>query len=71
MTQKPELFNLRPSIITVYSTEWCPDCKRAKNFFVEHQVQYTNVDIEENPESVPFVKKLEQWHACRPHYYFS
>ena len=58
MTQKPELFNLRPSIITVYSTDWCPDCKRAKNFFVEHQVQYMNVDIDENPDGVPFVKNL-------------
>ena len=58
MTQKTELFNLRPSIITVYSTDWCPDCKRAKNFFVEHQVQYTNVDIDENPDGVPFVKNL-------------
>ena len=58
MTLKPELFNLRPSIITVYSTDWCPDCKRAKNFFVEHQVQYMNVDIDENPDGVSFVKNL-------------
>ena len=58
MTQKPELFNLRPSIIMVYSTEWCPDCTRAKNFFADHQVQYVNVDIEENQDGVPFVKNL-------------
>jgi glutaredoxin len=58
MTQKPEFFNLRPSIITVYSTDWCPDCRRAKNFFVEHQVQYAEVDIEEIPDGVPFVKNL-------------
>lgn len=58
MTQKPELFNLRPSIITVYSTDWCPDCRRAKNFFEEHQVQYIEVNIEEIPEGVPFVKNL-------------
>ena len=58
MPQKLELFNLRPSIITVYSTDWCPDCTRAKNFFVEHQVQFVNVDIEEIPDGVPFVKNL-------------
>jgi glutaredoxin len=58
MTQKPEFFNLRPSIITVYSTDWCPDCRRAKNFFVEHQVQYAEVDIEEIPGGDPFVKNL-------------
>jgi glutaredoxin len=58
MTQKPELFNLRPSIITVYSTDWCPDCRRAKKFFIEHQVQYIEVNIEEIPDGVPFVKNL-------------
>lgn len=58
MTQKPELFNLRPSIITMYSTDWCPDCRRAKNFFVAHQVQYAEVDIEEIPDGIPFVKNL-------------
>jgi len=58
VTQKPELFNLRPSIITVYSTDWCPDCRRTKKFFVEHQVQFVNVDIEEIPDGVPFVKNL-------------
>ncbi len=53
-------FNLNPSIITVYSTDWCPDCKRAKNFFGEHRVQYETVDIEENPEGVAFVENLNK-----------
>ena len=52
------IFNLKPSVITIYSTTWCPDCKQAKKFFGEHRVQYENVDIEENPEGVPFVEKL-------------
>ena len=60
MAQKPELFNLRPSIITVYTTAWCPDCKRAKNFFGEHRIQYLNVDIEETPEGVAFVENLNK-----------
>lgn len=42
----------------MYSTSWCPDCKRAKDFFAEHQIQYIDLDIEENPEGIPFVKKL-------------
>jgi thioredoxin reductase (NADPH) len=59
MTQS-NLFNLNPSVITVYSTTWCPDCKRAKGFFGEHRVQYENVDIEENPDGVSFVEKLNK-----------
>ena len=60
MDQKSNLFNLKPSAITIYSTIWCPDCKRAKSFFGEHRVQYENVDIEENPDGIPFVEKLDQ-----------
>jgi mycoredoxin len=66
MTQKPELFNLTPSIITVYSTGWCPDCRRAKKFFMEHQVQFIDVDIEENPDGVPFVKNLNNGNRVVP-----
>ena len=32
--------------IVIYSTVWCPDCKRAKRFFAEQRVPYVNVDIE-------------------------
>jgi thioredoxin reductase (NADPH) len=58
MTDQTNIFNLKPSSITVYGTTWCPDCKQAKKFFGEHRVQYENVDIDENPEGVPFVEKL-------------
>ncbi len=44
--------------ITVYSTVWCPDCKRAKKFFGEHRIQYENIDIEQTPEAVAFVEKV-------------
>ncbi len=54
----PKLFTLKPPIITVYGTVWCPDCKRAKKFFGEHRVQYENVDIEENPKGIAFVEGL-------------
>jgi thioredoxin reductase (NADPH) len=43
--------------ITVYSTIWCPDCKRAKHFFAENRVQYTNIDIEQDAKAMAFVEK--------------
>jgi len=60
MTDNSVLFNLEPPIITVYGTAWCPDCKRAKQFFGEHRVQYQNVDIEETQEGVTFVENLNK-----------
>lgn len=43
--------------IVVYSTVWCPDCKRAKQFFGEHRVPYVNIDIEQDAEAMAFVEK--------------
>lgn len=44
--------------VVVYSTVWCPDCKRAKKFFGEQRVPYVNVDIEQDPEAMAFVEKV-------------
>ena len=44
--------------ILIYSTTWCSDCKRAKKFFGEQRIPYTNIDIEENPEFVEVVEKI-------------
>lgn len=46
--------------IVVYSTVWCPDCKRAKQFFGEQRIPYINVDIEKNPQGMAYVEKINQ-----------
>ena len=33
--------------ITMYTTAWCPDCRRAKNFLKERGVEYREVNIQE------------------------
>jgi len=43
--------------IIVYSTDWCPDCRRARKFLNEHQIPFEEIDIEQNPEHADFVKK--------------
>jgi thioredoxin reductase (NADPH) len=58
--KNPDLYNLKPSQITVYGAVWCPDCKQAKKFFGEQRVQFSNVDIDENPKSVEFVERINQ-----------
>ncbi len=58
MTIQQDRFNLNPSIITMYSTAWCPDCRRAKDFFRRHNIEYENVDLDEAPEAALFVKEL-------------
>ena len=56
----PDLYSLTPKAIMVYSTVWCPDCKRAKQFFGEQRIQYVSVDIEHDPDAVAFIEKINQ-----------
>jgi thioredoxin reductase (NADPH) len=47
-----------PSNISVYGTTWCPDCRRAKQFFGEHRIQYKWVDIEQDARAMADVERL-------------
>lgn len=44
--------------ITIYSTIWCPDCKRTKKFFGEQRIPYVSIDIEQDAEAMAFVEKV-------------
>jgi len=44
--------------ILIYSTTWCPDCKRVKKFFGEQRIPYVNIDIEQSPEAMAYVEKV-------------
>jgi len=44
--------------IVVYSTTWCPDCKRAKKFFGEQRIPYINIDIEEDGPALELVQEI-------------
>lgn len=44
--------------IIVYSTVWCPDCKRAKKFFNDHRIQYKNIDIEKDADAMAYVEEV-------------
>jgi len=43
--------------ITMYSTTWCPDCRRAKSFLKERGVEFREVDIEQDPTGEEIVVK--------------
>jgi mycoredoxin len=43
--------------LTIYSTTWCPDCRRAKSFLKERGVEFREVDIETDPTGEAIVIK--------------
>lgn len=44
--------------IIMYTTSWCSDCHRAKYLLDEYGVSYVNIDVEEDPEGLAFVKQV-------------
>ncbi len=41
--------------LTVYTTSWCPDCRNAKRFLDLHNVQYEEINIDEDSEAEALV----------------
>ena len=67
------------SEITVYSTYFCCDCRRAKQFLRERGVPFREVNIDEHPEAedlvirvnngrrkVPTIEVEGHYFACSP-----
>jgi mycoredoxin len=43
--------------IVVYTAFWCPDCREAKRFLKEHNLAFTEIDIETAPGAAEEVVK--------------
>lgn len=41
--------------VKMYTTTWCPDCRRAKHFLKAHHIPFEEVNIEETPGAAEFV----------------
>jgi mycoredoxin len=65
--------------ITMYSTGWCPDCRRVKNFLRERGLAFREINIEDDDTAeeivmranhgkrkVPTLKVGDRYFACSP-----
>ncbi len=46
--------------VTMYTTAWCPDCRRAKSFLKERGVEFREVNIETDPAAEEIVIKANR-----------
>jgi glutaredoxin len=46
--------------ITMYTTHWCPDCRRAKSFLRERGVSFREVNIEEDASAEEIVLRANR-----------
>ncbi|MFY9330814.1 MAG: FAD-dependent oxidoreductase [Candidatus Nanopelagicales bacterium] len=41
--------------IVLYGADWCPDCRTSKAFLGDHRIEYTYVNLEDQPDAVDAV----------------
>ena len=46
--------------IIMYGTDWCGDCHRARWFFDNYGIDYTDIDIEANPDAAAKVVAINK-----------
>jgi glutaredoxin len=37
--------------VQIYSTTWCRDCRMAKDFLDSHGIEYTEINVDRDPEA--------------------
>ena len=65
-TQRPEGEELPQGGVVMYCTSWCPDCRKARKWLAEHQVDYVEVDIAANPKGAAQVRKWANGNLVTP-----
>ena len=60
------LYSRNPAKIVMYSTQYCPDCLRAKAFFEANDISYLPVTIEGNQDATEFVMKMNNGYKSVP-----
>ncbi len=56
--------------IRLYGALWCPDCRRAKQFFGEQRIPYTFIDIEKDPTAMALVEQVNHGKRIIPTLFF-
>ncbi|EWC61933.1 putative GLUTAREDOXIN PROTEIN [Actinokineospora spheciospongiae] len=55
-----------PSTLTFYSTGWCGFCARLKAGLAAEGIEYTEIDIDENPDAAEFVMSVNNGNRTVP-----
>ncbi len=45
-------------MIKFYGATWCGDCIRARKFLDDNKIKYEYINIQENPEAIPIIEKI-------------
>lgn len=57
---------VKKGTIRVYGADWCGDCRRARRFFTQHEIQFEWIDIDVSDAARAFVKEVNHGLASIP-----
>ena len=66
MTEQSDLYTTSPSQIVMYTTEWCPDCRRAKFFMKRKNIGFLEIDVNQDKQAEAFVKEQNNGYRSVP-----
>lgn len=59
-------YTKNPSQIVMYVTQYCSDCRRAKEFFDTNNIEYLRVDLEGDDKAIGFVMDINNGYRSVP-----
>lgn len=57
-------------MLTLYTTAWCGDCRRAKQFLNERGVAFAEINVDEDPEAEELVLRVNNGRRKVPTIHF-
>jgi len=48
------------SEIIIYGADWCGDCRRARRFFIQNNIKFEWINIEQDKDGEQFVLKVNK-----------
>lgn len=55
-----DLYTTTPKQIVLYSTTWCPDCKRTRAFLKERKIEFLDIDIGKDNAAMTFLEGISK-----------
>ncbi len=66
MTNQNDYYSTNPSQIVAYTTEGCPDCRRAKVYMKRNDIPFLEISVDADNKAVAFVKEQNNGNRSVP-----
>jgi mycoredoxin len=53
-------------MVKMYTTNWCPDCRRAKHFLNERGIELEEINIDESPDAEDLIMSVNDGRRVVP-----